>query len=191
MVAAGIAGFAPSIIAMAVTTAVQIAAGTAMEIQVRSRANFYLNQMNEKLFKPRGLYALVMGFDPEATQDVSIGQIDMTTQSIAKYDLQGNQQSKWKTFGMNMRQSSGITHGEMHMPECAPLIFPSIDAAAGDEQKLNRVKRTGNWLNNYFDKQSQARYVSSSYILAHVITLNLAIFTEYGESKHDAGQHCA
>lgn len=116
--------------------------------------------MNEKLFKPRGLYALVMGFDPEATQTVSFGQIDLTTQRIAKYDLQGVQQSKWKQFGMSMRQSSGTTHGEMEMPECAPLIFPSVDAAAGDKEKLNKMKRTGKWLENYFDKQGQARYVS-------------------------------
>ncbi|KAL9077085.1 MAG: hypothetical protein Q9157_003481 [Trypethelium eluteriae] len=158
MIAAGIAGFTPGIIALAVTTAVQIAAGTAIEMQTRTRANFYMNTMNEKLFKPRGLYALVMGFDPEATQTVSYGQIDLATQSIAKYDLQGNQQSKWKQFGINMRQSSGTTRGEIEMPECAPLIFPSVDAAAGDKEKMGRMKRTGNWLDNYFDKQSQAKY---------------------------------
>ncbi|KAI9692940.1 MAG: hypothetical protein M1822_004935 [Bathelium mastoideum] len=158
MMAAGIAGFAPSVIAQAVSLAVQIAAGTASEIQVRNRANFYLNQMNEKLFKPRGLYALVMGFDPDATKPVSYGRIDLATQSIAKYDLQGNQQSKWKQFGMNLRQTSGTTQGEIEMPECAPLVFPSIDAAAGDKEKMSKMQRTGNWLNNYFDKQSQAKY---------------------------------
>ena len=161
MLAAAIAGFTPGVIAMAVSTAVQIAAGTAIEVQTRTRANFYLNQMNEKLFKPRGLYALVMGFDPEAKQAISFGQIDLATQSIVKYDLKGNQQSKWKQFGMNMRQASGTTHGEIEMPECAPLIFPAVDAVAGDKEKLGKMKRTGNWLNGYFDKQSQAKYVSS------------------------------
>ncbi|KAI9683967.1 MAG: hypothetical protein M1820_010906 [Bogoriella megaspora] len=158
MVAAGIAGFAPSVIAMVVSTAVQMAAKGAAEVQVRSRANFYLNQMNEKLFKPRGLYALVMGYDPDATQAVSFGQIDMATQSIAKYDLQSNEQSRWRRFGQDMRSRSGVTNAEEDMPVCAPLVFPSVDAAAGDAEKMGRMKRVGNFLDAYFDKQGQAKY---------------------------------
>ena len=182
MVAAGIAGFAPGFIAMAVTTAVQIAAGTALRVQESTRGNYYLNQMNEKIFKPRGVYALVMGYDPDATQAVSFGRIDLTTQSIAKYDLQGVQQSKWKQFGTSMRQSSGTTHGEVEMSDCAPLIFPSIDAAAGDKEKMSKMKRTGNWLENYFDKQGQAKYVSkfSSYIYNSLVLTSFPLCAEHG-----------
>src|SRR5215469_9266714 len=46
-VAAGIVGMVPSVYVMAVSTAVQFAAGTAPELQRRYRANTFLDQLNE------------------------------------------------------------------------------------------------------------------------------------------------
>jgi hypothetical protein len=51
--AAGVVGFVPEVVAQIVSTVVQVGAGTAIELQSRHRANTFLDEMNEKLFKPR------------------------------------------------------------------------------------------------------------------------------------------
>jgi hypothetical protein len=50
--------------------------------------------------------------------------------------------------------SSGTTHGEPEMPEAAELVFPDDDAAAVGNKGLGSVTA------EYFDKRSQAKYVS-------------------------------
>lgn len=69
-VGAGIAGFLPFPPAMIASTVVQVAAGTAMELQRRSRTNDFLPQVNEVLFMPRGLFAMIMTFDPVGRRGV-------------------------------------------------------------------------------------------------------------------------
>lgn len=50
--------------------------------------------------------------------------------------------------------SSGTTHGELDMPEAAALVFPDDDAATAGNKSL------GSLTAEYFDKRSQAKYVS-------------------------------
>src|SRR5947209_18781612 len=63
--AAMVVGFVPNPIVMATTIAIQVASHTAQELQARYRTNTFLDRMNESLFKPRGLYAMIMTFKPE------------------------------------------------------------------------------------------------------------------------------
>jgi hypothetical protein len=65
MISSDIAGFAPSAIAMGVTTAVSIAAGVSKEMQGRKRTNDFLDEMNRVLFMPRGLICMIIAFKPE------------------------------------------------------------------------------------------------------------------------------
>jgi hypothetical protein len=140
-----IAGFAPSAIAMAVTTAVSIAAGTAKELQSRKRANSFLDDMNKKLFMPRGLIALVMTFKPDIPITaqrsgplsivggaigslISHQELDMN-QSIAKYYVDDSVTGMKKQL-QGLRLSAAKTKGELAMPEAAPLIYPTLEEVA-------------------------------------------------------------
>ena len=65
-ISAAIAGLAPSVIAMAVCTAAQIAAGVGAEVQSRARTNNFLDCINEELFKPAGLYCMIVKYKSDA-----------------------------------------------------------------------------------------------------------------------------
>jgi hypothetical protein len=144
MISAAIAGFAPGAIALAVTTVVQVAAGTAKEIQSRKRTNNFLDEMNLKLFMPRGLIAMIMTFKPDVVNTGRSGpisgiigavgslvthkELDMN-QSIAKYYVNDGVTGVKKTM-QGLRLSSGKTKGELAMPEAAPLVYPSLEEVA-------------------------------------------------------------
>ncbi|OZJ02033.1 hypothetical protein BZG36_04951 [Bifiguratus adelaidae] len=66
-VAAFAVDFVPSVTAMAVSTAVQFAAGFASAIQSRYQANKFLDNANITYFNPRGLHACVMTYKPVDT----------------------------------------------------------------------------------------------------------------------------
>lgn len=121
------------------------------------RTNDFLTQTNEQYFRPRGLYCLIMTYDPQSK--TTHERIDMS-QTISHYLTPDESNFKNKT--RNMRLSSGRTQGEMEMPEAAPLIFPMLDAtiAQGSEGKQqNVIKKSGKFFANYYDRRAQAQYV--------------------------------
>lgn len=52
-------------------TVAQVIVGAAMEYQTRKRSHSYLDKINEQLFEPRGLYAVVMTYVPNAQRPVT------------------------------------------------------------------------------------------------------------------------
>ncbi|KAK5467550.1 hypothetical protein LTS15_000523 [Exophiala xenobiotica] len=157
-------GFVPSPIAMGVALAVQVAAGTAKEVQSRYRRNTYLDQVNEILFKPRGLYCMIMTYKPDNPYD-AVMPVDMNTrsqdQALAK--ALSNPDNELRQKLKNLRLTSGTTQGEMSLPEAAPLIYPALDraaatAAAIPPQKQNALKSSTKFLADYFDRRAQATY---------------------------------
>lgn len=115
---------------------------------VKYESNKYLDQMNEKFFKPHGLYALVMAYNPDSNDLVE--SVDLNTHlltSIASRD---------SGRGGRFANSSGHTR-EIEIPESAPLIFPELDALPEGE-KENVFKRTGKNLGDYFDRRAQAKF---------------------------------
>ncbi|KAK4545486.1 hypothetical protein LTR36_002836 [Oleoguttula mirabilis] len=180
-VSAAIAGFAPGLIAMAVTTAVQVAAGVGEEIQARQRTNNFLGEMNEKLFQPAGLYAFIMKYKPDA--DVTSSQtgiaarfglkpqvVDMSTnQVIAKYyrsisddDLNDGGNRSMSDRLKAIRLASGTTQGTIQLPRAAPLIFPAIDKAVArdgaEETFKDKAKDAKKFLGDYLDRRAQTQY---------------------------------
>ena len=173
------AGLVPNPIAMAVTIAVQVASRTAQEIQTRQRRNTYLDQINESLFKPRGLYCMIMTFKPESPHDPLIG-IDFsitgpnaTDQALVKATSIPDSELRQKLA--HMRLSSGVSKGELSLPESAPLIYPALDAAAqaaldsvggsyGATQNVlpeatkDKLNASGGFLSSYLDRRAQASY---------------------------------
>ncbi|KAH6888389.1 hypothetical protein B0T10DRAFT_573104 [Thelonectria olida] len=157
-VAAGIVGFVPEAAAQITSAVVQVVAGTARELQSRHRANTFLDRVNQDLFMPRGLYAMVMAFKDEVPgqQSGPLGRLSQTlgqtlfatgrvdvNQSGAKPNFDPNptiakytqtdehaETNKIKQQLKNIRVVSGKTRGQIQLPEAAPLVYPDLDRAA-------------------------------------------------------------
>ena len=153
-ISAGIAGFVPSVTAAIVTTIVQVAAGTAIEIQKRQRTNTFLDQINEQMFKSRGLYAMIMAYDPTAERPVDVRQMD-PMEIVSKRD--NHEGSQWKN---HLKTTSGTTYGETELPESAPLIFPALDEVAEmqDKQQTGKWKSSQKFVQDYYDKRAHLSY---------------------------------
>ena len=112
--------------------------------------------MNDKLFKPHGLYCMIMTFKPDQQ---SSGEPMDITQNILKATTPAR--SGFQGQIDKLHTSSGKTRGEMELPESAELIFPAIDAMP-EGQKANAIKKSGNFISDYNDRRAQAKYVCSS-----------------------------
>jgi hypothetical protein len=166
-----IAGFVPDPIVMATTIAIQVAAGTAAELQARYRTNSFLDQINASLFKPRGLYAMIMTFKPERPTERYFNTNINDATSIALTKSISPPTSSLNANMRNIRLSSGVTTGEMSLPESAPLIYPALDTAAANaastdqalpDKKQNALKSSGGFLADYLDRRAQAEYAGSN-----------------------------
>ena len=110
--------------------------------------------MNEKLFKPHGLFCLIMSFKPESDSRVETVDISKTIlKSITSPNSSG--------LRTTLKSSSGKTYGELRLPQSAPLIFPALDTATPDE-KQNALKKSTKFIANYYDRRGQAMFVRSS-----------------------------
>jgi hypothetical protein len=155
------AGFAGGPIATGVTIGVSFAAGTAKELQSRYRRNHFLDEMNETVFKPRGVYCMIMTFQPDAPPVIGV-DVTSTDQALARYTSEPD--SEWRKKLRTIRISSGATKGEMSLPQAAPLIYPAIDAAADNPsaEKQNKLKSSGAFMNTYLDRRAQALYATTN-----------------------------
>lgn len=177
MVAATIAGFVPDPIVMAVTTAVQVAAGVGKELDSRRKTNNFLDRMNETLFKPAGCYAFIMKYKPDAEikqgggllakLGVKIEEVDFSaSKAVAKYDAASQDASSSMSAKMKkMRLTSGETKGSVKMVEAAPLIYPEIDEVIysgkdGQETFKDKARDASKFLGGYIDRRKQMDYVS-------------------------------
>lgn len=155
-------GFVPSPIAMGVSIAVQVASRTAEEFQSRYRRNTYLDQINETLFKPRGLYCMIMTFKPDNPYEPIVG-VDVRSVDQALAKATSNPDSELRQKLKSLRLTSGATKGEMSLPESAPLVYPGLEAAlAGSaeisEEKQDHLKASTGFVANYLDRRAQAKY---------------------------------
>jgi hypothetical protein len=146
------------------------------EVQRRQRTNNFLNRMNQELFQPAGLYAMIVKYktDPEEEQKmpaeqnlynmISIGTVDLTTnQSIAKYGNQSSESSKgFSTRLQNLRVASGVTRGAVELPDACPLIFPELADSSidGPENLKAKFKDASKFVSGYLDRRAQRSYVS-------------------------------
>lgn len=116
------------------------------------RTNTFLNRINKNYFQPRGLYCLLMTWNPES--DEMSQPVSMATNVVTAMG------SKNKFKGSN-----GTTYGEGMFPEVAPLVFPGLDhlqdqtgGNAVHWQKKMKSKKA--FVDDYFDRRATAKYVS-------------------------------
>lgn len=124
------------------------------------RTNSLLDRVNDEFFRPRGLYCLIMAYNPIATG--AKGQLDdaeainksQASSSLSKRSLPGRALKKLRSPVVGTAQGQ-----ESLPPNVATLVYPGSTAKSqipGEPKKKNAMKR----LDNYFDQRAQARYVS-------------------------------
>ena len=151
---AGVAGFAPEPITMITSTVIQFAAGAAMYLQTTQRTHTFLDEINNRLFKPQGLYAMVMKYLPQASRPISVEQADINT-------LINKENAPHKSYQNFRAVNAGRSYGEVEMPLSAPLVFPALDEVAQtqDPAKAGKLKNSMAFLTDYYDRRAQASYV--------------------------------
>lgn len=133
---------------------VEVVAGAAREMQSRCRANTFLDRVNQELFMPRGLYAMVMQFKDEvpgqqhgtlgmlseklgktifATENIDINLSASKpkfnpSQTVARNTNTDEylEINKVNKSSRNLRSTSGKTYGQIELPDTAPLVFPDL-----------------------------------------------------------------
>ncbi|KAI9722176.1 MAG: hypothetical protein M1828_004859 [Chrysothrix sp. TS-e1954] len=154
-VGVNIAGFVPEPTVQIVTTVVWIADVTAKEMYQRSRSNDFLGQMNERWFKPHGLFCMIVVYKPEEPEHLG-ESVNVSTGATTGISAPIPQPTSSKRF----RTASAKTLGDAGMPEPAPLIFPQLDqwaASGGDTSK----SKTG-FMRDYFDRRAQQSFASEN-----------------------------
>ncbi|KAI4799305.1 hypothetical protein E4T45_11499, partial [Aureobasidium sp. EXF-8846] len=149
--------FMPHVIGFAVSYAIQQATNIAIEMQARFRTTTALRKLNEEFFQPRGLFCLIMTWNPDSRNKVEQVNISETVASM-------NQESKGVSkVGDKFRSSDGTTYGELAFPEVAPLVFPTLDDLAAQTgpdaaKKKSNVAKGMTFVANYWDKRATAEY---------------------------------
>ncbi|KIW19491.1 hypothetical protein PV08_00063 [Exophiala spinifera] len=156
-------GFVPNHIALGVSIAVQFIAGAIAQAEAKWRTNSFLDRINDEFFRPRGLFCLLMCYNPIALEKKDAPEeIDAVSKAISP--------SLKPSFGGRARRNlrdpvAATVEGEENLPaNTAPLVYlektesedPHSDANSREKQNI------GDRLNKYFDKRAQARYAKES-----------------------------
>ncbi|KAJ5741050.1 hypothetical protein N7493_000922 [Penicillium malachiteum] len=165
---ANVVGFIPETEAQTTGILLSFAVGTARELQTRTRRNNYLDKVNQDSFMPRGLFAMVMSFKDKVPSQgnsnsvrgktVVSSQVLDINETAVKYSTPDPETSN---FERNLRLASGVTRGEIGLPESAPLVYPNLDhVALQNASEQSRIpSRAGNfWLADYFDTKAQSEF---------------------------------
>jgi len=134
---------------------VSMAIHTSIELSRRGHLNFrqnqYLDIMNAKFFKPRGLFCMVIKYKPSL--DEILEEVDLQ-QNITKSIEKRDGKNKWKGV---VSSSDMIIKTDVEISEPAPLIFPELDQMS-PQQETNSIKRFGRIMQDYMDRRAAATF---------------------------------
>ena len=183
-IACMVGGIAGGPIGQGVTIAIQVAAGVAKEVQTRYKRNTFLDTINETWLMPKGLYAMIMTYKPDAPAVIGMN-VTSTDQALAKVTSEPT--SAWQKNFSKMRLTSGVTKGEASLPEGALLIYPAIDQAADStsQEKQNFIKESGDFMSTYLDRRAHAVYAETNSSSKLVTPESQRRFkSQYGDPNH-------
>ena len=164
--------FVPSITAKLVGKAAQVAVQAAQQARMHQKGNSFMDQMNEALFKPQGLYCLLFTYAPK--QYTPITEVNLAEAIPTTIDHRN--QHNYNQFS----EAAGQVEREIDLPEAAPLVFPAIEAL-DDEQKASFFKKHLALGADYYDRRARAEYEA-----AHPESkLNLAPPAEFSSRYSD------
>lgn len=150
-----------SVIAKAVSTAVQLSIEFSRRTYMHSKQNSYLDKMNEGYFKPRGLYALIIKYKPKKSSSGSAPDpyelVDIES-NIA--DTVASREAKEGNFWKGLiKGAASTTHSEDEIPDFAPLTFPYLDDL-NEAEKKSAMKQKGAFLTDYYDRRAQSTFAA-------------------------------
>ncbi|KIW48617.1 hypothetical protein, variant [Exophiala oligosperma] len=156
-------GLVPNHIALGVSIAVQFVAGAIAQAEAKWRTNSFLDRINNEFFRPRGLFCLLMSYNPIALEKKDApDEVDAVSKAVST--------SPKPAFASrakrNLRNPVAATvEGEENLPAVtAPLVY--LDKTNTDESRSGgnpgEKQKIGDRLNKYFDKRAQARYAKES-----------------------------
>ncbi|KAL6716600.1 hypothetical protein ACLMJK_006167 [Lecanora helva] len=153
--------FIPHGIGNAVDFVIQQATKIAMELQARERTSKFLQKINEEFFRPRGLFCLVMTWNPHSVHRVE--QVNLTTIIEAR----SHPQIGLAGFQSKYRTSDGNTFGEFEFPEVAPLVFPALDNLASQTSPdaitaKQKIAKRMKYVAEYWDKRATAEFAGKN-----------------------------
>lgn len=162
-------------IGMAISVVLQLAIKTTIAMDGRRKSNNFFDAANRDFFIPRGLFCLVMTWNPEIDDPYVTFNMDQTIDSAMARGGEGNLDKLKHKFQKANGESQFI-------PEIAPLEFPTLDKMDLDPetQKKNdtmkeKARRKIEFAKGYRDKRAQARFVRSHphhTIPCYILTIN-------------------
>ncbi|PMD34289.1 hypothetical protein L207DRAFT_468538 [Hyaloscypha variabilis F] len=168
--AINLAGFAfmalPTGISQAASLALMIAVKVVSNMDSRKRYNSFLDKINDDFYRPRGLYCMMLTWDPESP-DLQVGVNTAAVDSMIASNVKPPEGIAQKTVH-KLRPSMGKTNG-VCFTETAPLVFPKLDELNARSQHSTeerttkeKLKSAGNFVGEYFDRRAQAKYAAEN-----------------------------
>lgn len=159
----------PEPVTLAVSVACKMVADAASATHSRYKTNMFLDRVNDKYFKPKGLVALLVTWAPSDPSMVTDFGFELGARIQSASSSQGSGPS-WKH---RLQSSSGTSSFEF--PETAPLVFPALDtlsqatsenddsaAPEASQKQENVLKRGGAFLADYQDRRAVAEWAGAN-----------------------------
>ncbi|KAL2843730.1 hypothetical protein BJY01DRAFT_215453 [Aspergillus pseudoustus] len=145
----------PSALSFIVSTMIQLGTEAAIMAEERRKTNSFFDKINAEFFRPRGLFCLVMTWQPESASTFCRFDLNTAISSAVEHGGPGMLNKLKHTF----KSSNGATQGNIAFPQTAPLIFPELDAlaATGSDSQVKKLSRK-DFVTDYFDRRGQARF---------------------------------
>lgn len=152
-------GMTPKAACRITTPVLQTAVGAAMELQHHQRTWTFLDEVNAKVLRPRGLCALIVCYRQDGDRLVSAEQVDFN-----QLIQQRLQRQPGRRRDVSRRLHNGSTVANFEMPEAAPLVLPQLDQMAHSSggEKAGKMKVMSKAMGDYYDRRAQAINVSSN-----------------------------
>jgi hypothetical protein len=145
----------PNVTSILVSMAITAATTAAMEVQGRYKTNRFLDKVNKDFFMPKGLFCLVLTWNPETSDARTAVDFEGMAAKVMEND---------RNPLASLRKSNGKTYGEFQWPETAPLIYPGLDDLAvgpdeGTQAKKSSLQKKRRFVEDYMDRRAQAKFV--------------------------------
>ncbi|KAE8356193.1 hypothetical protein BDV28DRAFT_165375 [Aspergillus coremiiformis] len=179
----------PELIVMGVATAVQAGAHIANKGHVRYKTNTVLDRYNHDVFGPRGLFCMIMRYEPETNDD---GQPQ--SQSLS------DQLNRLRSLAAVRNPVSGKSQGAHTLPTTvAPLMYiddrrqhKDLLSDRSPPQGTERVRTSGkarralDAFNDYLDRRARAQYAAENTGDVLNVPLTGGLKSRYLDPNHPA-----
>ncbi|KAL3463511.1 hypothetical protein BJX64DRAFT_116334 [Aspergillus heterothallicus] len=174
----------PSALSFIVSAMIQVGTEAAIMADERRKTNSFFDKINAEFFRPRGLFCLVMTWEPESSS--TFYRFDLNTAISTAVEHGGP--SKLSKLKHKFKSSSGATQGNLPFPETAPLIFPELDAlaATATEGQVKKKLTRKEFVGDYFDRRSQAKFRYENPSSALNISPKPSFTSRYADPSHPA-----